>query len=195
MTSSLYSLLIQTDTGPNVNWLLIFVIFVVIVAIAIIIQAKFSAKDAEELEHAVHAEHHETDEEHPEPEETSESAAESEPETASAPEAEVQTEPEEAPEPDAEPEPEAAPAAPPQPDDLKKIEGIGPKVSGLLNENGIITYAQLADTPVEKLQQILDDAKLQMMHPGSWPEQAQLAAEGNWDALQELQDNLKGGRR
>ncbi len=179
MTSSFYSLLMQSETGTDWNWLLIFVVVVVIIAIALIIQTKFSAKDAEDLEHAAH----------PKSEETPKAAAESEPET------EVRAEPEAIPEPEGEPEPAAAPAAPPQPDDLKKIEGIGPKVAGLLNENGITTYAQLADTPVEKLQQILDDAKLQMMHPGSWPEQAKLAAEGNWDALQELQDNLKGGRR
>ena len=183
MSSSLHALLLQTNTGSDWNWLLIFVIFVVIVAIAMIIQAKFSARGAEDLAHESHEAHHE-EEDHPEPEAPAVPEAQPEPEAAPAPEAEVPAEPEETPE----------PAAPPQPDDLKKIEGIGPKVASLLNENGITTYAQLAEAPVEKLQQILDDAKLQMMNPGSWPKQAKLAAEGQWEALQELQDNLKGGR-
>ena len=34
-----------------------------------------------------------------------------------------------------------------------------------------------------------------MIDPSTWPEQASLAAAGEWDALQALQDELKGGRR
>jgi len=33
-----------------------------------------------------------------------------------------------------------------------------------------------------------------MHDPGSWPQQAGLAAEGKWDELQTLQDNLDGGK-
>ena len=94
---------------------------------------------------------------------------------------------------DPEPEPEPV-STPAEPDDLKKLEGIGPKVSSLLNENGIFTFAQLAETPVDKLEEILDANKLQMMHPGSWPQQARLAADGNWADLEKLQDELQGGR-
>jgi predicted flap endonuclease-1-like 5' DNA nuclease len=86
-------------------------------------------------------------------------------------------------------------AVPPrQPDDLKRIEGIGPKVSGLLNESGVFTFAQLAGTDVDRLRVIVDEAGLTMMNPASWPEQARLAASGDWDALARLQDDLKGGR-
>jgi len=174
MLSSHYSLLLQSAPGSDWNWLLIFVIFVVIVAIALIIQTKFSAQKADELAEQIHHEHHEEEkaEEHPEPEETAEPAGETK-------SAEIAI---------------SEPAEPPKPDDLKKIEGIGPKVASILNENNITTFAQLANTPVEQLEQILNAAKLQMMNPGSWPRQAQLAAEGKWEALQELQDNLKGGR-
>lgn len=92
-------------------------------------------------------------------------------------------------------EPVAAVKAPPVPDDLKLIEGIGPKISSLLNAAGILTFAQLAATPVADLQTILDKAGLRLGDPATWPEQAALAAKGDMAGLQALQDSLKGGRR
>jgi DNA-directed RNA polymerase subunit beta' len=102
-----------------------------------------------------------------------------------------------------EPEPEPAVLAveeavppSPEPDDLQRIEGIGPKISNVIQENGISTYAQLAETDVGRLGQILEDAKLgALADPSSWPEQAKLAAAGDWAALEALQDQLLGGRR
>ncbi|NJN98127.1 MAG: DUF4332 domain-containing protein, partial [Anaerolineales bacterium] len=89
-----------------------------------------------------------------------------------------------------------ATAAPGQPDDLKVIEGIGPKIAGLLNAAGITTFAQLAETEVSRLDQLLVDANLRRLaDPGTWPEQAKLAAAGDWDAFKKLTDELKGGRR
>jgi predicted flap endonuclease-1-like 5' DNA nuclease len=85
--------------------------------------------------------------------------------------------------------------APLEPDPLKRIEGIGPKVAGLLEEAGILTFAQLAKAEIEQLQGILADAGLQFMKPDSWPQQAALAADEDWDGLAKLQDELKGGRR
>jgi capsular exopolysaccharide synthesis family protein len=79
-------------------------------------------------------------------------------------------------------------------DDLKIIEGIGPKVVTLLKEYGIETFSQLAEIPVEELSEILDAANLHMMNPASWPQQAKLAAAGEWEALQEFQEALKGER-
>jgi small subunit ribosomal protein S2 len=89
---------------------------------------------------------------------------------------------------------EVAPAAPVEPDKLAKIEGIGPKVASVLDAAGIQTFAQLAGTDVGKLEEILAANKLQMMKPGSWPQQAKLAADGKWDELQKLQDGLSGGK-
>lgn len=86
-------------------------------------------------------------------------------------------------------------AAPVEPDNLRKIEGIGPKVAGILNANGIATFAQLAEAPVERLMEILEAEGLKFMKPDTWPEQAAFAAKGDWDGLQGLQDQLKGGRR
>ena len=101
------------------------------------------------------------------------------------------------PEPEAAPEPEPEPEAAAAPDDLRKIEGIGPKVSGLLVSAGITTFAQLANTDIARLQEILDaaGARYRIINPETWPEQAALAAAGNWDGLQALQDSLQAGRR
>jgi hypothetical protein len=82
-----------------------------------------------------------------------------------------------------------------EPDDLKKIEGIGPKVASLLNEAGITTFQQMVAAGAEKLESILDEASLQMIDADTWPEQAKLAAAGDWEALSKLQDELKGGKR
>jgi len=79
-------------------------------------------------------------------------------------------------------------------DNLTKIEGIGPKVSKVLNESGISTFEELSNAKVEDLQKILGEAGLKMMDPTTWPEQAKLAADGDWDALKTLQDKLSGGR-
>ncbi len=89
----------------------------------------------------------------------------------------------------------AAEEAPAEPDDLTKIEGIGPKIASVFNAAGITNFAQLAGFDVEKLQKILDDAGIRLGDPSTWAEQAKLAAEGDWDALQKLQDELQGGRR
>ena len=81
-------------------------------------------------------------------------------------------------------------------DDLKKIEGIGPKIEGLLNAAGIHTYFDLADASVERIKEILHDAgsRYQMHDPGSWPAQSRLAAEGKWEELEKWQDELDGGK-
>jgi predicted flap endonuclease-1-like 5' DNA nuclease len=82
-------------------------------------------------------------------------------------------------------------------DDLKVIEGIGPKISQVLTEAGIGTFASLAATTPERIDEILaaESSRLaSLANPATWPEQAQLAAEGRWDELQALQDSLVGGR-
>ena len=91
------------------------------------------------------------------------------------------------------PEPEKP--EPTRPDDLKRIEGIGPKIASLLQDAGITTFAQLAATGVEQLREILAAANLRIADPTTWPEQATLAAAGDWEGLASLQGELKGGRR
>jgi predicted flap endonuclease-1-like 5' DNA nuclease len=81
-------------------------------------------------------------------------------------------------------------------DDLTKIEGIGPAINGLLNDAKIFSFNQLSKTSVGRLKEILEAAgeRFKMHDPSTWPQQAGLAKDGNWDALQKLQDELKGGR-
>ena len=82
-------------------------------------------------------------------------------------------------------------------DDLKKIEGIGPKSAEHLNNAGILSFADLANAKVEFLKEILEKAgpRYNMIDPTTWVEQAQLAADGKWDELKKLQDELNGGKR
>lgn len=81
------------------------------------------------------------------------------------------------------------------PDDLQRIEGIGPKVSSVLNEAGITTFEALSRANPAEVQKTLNDAGLQMMNPEGWIEQASLAAKGDWQGLERLQNELKGGRK
>jgi oligopeptide/dipeptide ABC transporter ATP-binding protein len=83
------------------------------------------------------------------------------------------------------------------PDDLQKIEGIGPRIAALLQEAGVTTFAQLANTEVGQLQEILQKAgsRFQMADPSSWPQQAELAAAGKWAEFETLQRQLTSGRR
>ena len=90
----------------------------------------------------------------------------------------------------------AAIAAAAHKDKLRKIEGIGPKIEQLFHDNGIYTFRDLAESPVSVLKHVLKEggARFRLANPGSWPRQAQLAADGDWEALKKLQDELDGGR-
>ena len=82
-------------------------------------------------------------------------------------------------------------------DDLKKIEGIGPKIASILSESGYETFAKLSKADPEKIREILLEkgGKRYAMHdPTTWPKQAEMAAEGKWDELKKWQDELDGGR-
>jgi len=82
-------------------------------------------------------------------------------------------------------------------DDLKKIEGIGPKTAEALTNAEMGTFAKLAKADPEKIKEILTEASSNLAHldPGTWPAQAQLAADGKWDELEKWQDELDGGKK
>lgn len=84
---------------------------------------------------------------------------------------------------------------PKQPDNLRKIEGIGPKIQATLQEAGLETFSKIAAMEPTAIKRILVDAGIRLGDPTTWPEQAILAADGKWDELKELQASLKGGRR
>lgn len=80
-------------------------------------------------------------------------------------------------------------------DDLKRIEGIGPKIASLLNAADIMTFADLSKATPKKLADVLTaaGARFRLANPGSWQQQAKLAAAGKTEELKKLQDELKGG--
>ena len=80
-------------------------------------------------------------------------------------------------------------------DDLTRIEGIGPKIAQILSEEGINTFQELANSDIDILEQILEEARLSFIDPSTWPEQAHLANLQEWQALETLQTQLKGGRK
>jgi predicted flap endonuclease-1-like 5' DNA nuclease len=92
-------------------------------------------------------------------------------------------------------EPEMPAAHAKSADDLTVLEGIGPKVARVLNEAGILSFAELARADTAKVQMALNAAGLQMMNPEGWIEQARLAARGDLEGLRKLQEEQKGGRK
>ncbi|TCK67997.1 LSU ribosomal protein L21P [Winogradskyella wandonensis] len=78
-------------------------------------------------------------------------------------------------------------------DDLKKIEGIGPKIASTLVEAGIATFADLAKAKPEAISEIIAGVRGNHV-TDTWPEQAKLAADGKWDELKKWQDELDGGK-
>jgi predicted flap endonuclease-1-like 5' DNA nuclease len=88
-------------------------------------------------------------------------------------------------------------SSPIYPDDLTRIEGIGPKISELLNKNGISRYDQLAATDVETLKDLLNKGgpRFGLSDPSSWPEQASYLAAGEIEKFNQLSAQLKGGKR
>ncbi len=128
---------------------------------------------------------------------TEETQAEPVEETQAEPAEETQAEP-------VEETPEEAPAAKAKSskskaaagDDLKIVEGIGPKIEEILHAAGIDSFTTLAGKDGEEIREILlaQGARYKMFDPTTWPEQAKLAADGKFDELQVLKDSLHGGK-
>jgi nitroreductase len=78
-------------------------------------------------------------------------------------------------------------------DDLSAIEGIDSHIAQVLQENGIFTFEQLAETDSQALQKMLRSEGM-LADTSTWPKQARLAADKSWDTLHAFQDVLNGGR-
>jgi len=89
-----------------------------------------------------------------------------------------------------------APAEQTHPDDLTRIEGIGPKIAGILNRHGVATWRRLVETDSAEIRGWLDaeGPRFGTHNPGTWPRQAALAAEGRWEELDAYQAELDGGK-
>ena len=81
--------------------------------------------------------------------------------------------------------------------DLTKVEGIGPKIQGLLNKKGVYSYAQLANCSHAFLEDMIKEGGPAFTtHKGmtnTWPAQAKLADMSEWDELNKWQTVLKAG--
>jgi predicted flap endonuclease-1-like 5' DNA nuclease len=76
-------------------------------------------------------------------------------------------------------------------DDLTTLDGIGPKVSTVLRLARITSFSRLASTSVDRIREILEAENpnlLRLTDPSTWPEQARMAAEGDWEALSALKN-------
>ncbi|MEL6916377.1 MAG: hypothetical protein AAFO99_01475 [Bacteroidota bacterium] len=81
-------------------------------------------------------------------------------------------------------------------DDLKLVEGIGPKIEGLFHNHDIKTWKALSEATVAKCQEVLTSGgdRYKMHDPASWPMQAKMCYEGKWKELSKWQDEHKHGK-
>lgn len=81
-------------------------------------------------------------------------------------------------------------------DDLLRIEGIGPAYRDYLLAAGIDTYEKLAALSEDEIVDLVQEqGGRRRASMSTWAEQAKLAAAHDWDALDQLQEELSGGRR
>ena len=81
----------------------------------------------------------------------------------------------------------AAEQEPPVTDDLTRIWGIGKSAAAQLQAAGFVTFSQIAALDNAQLVELLGS---QWMKMETWPEQARLAAAGDWQALDAFQSEL-----
>ena len=81
-------------------------------------------------------------------------------------------------------------------DDLKRIEGIGPKVEAALVAAGMTTFAQLAGASSDDLYRIVKtEAGVRIVgDAGTWAKQAQYIVDGDIEGFEAYKGKLKGGR-
>jgi predicted flap endonuclease-1-like 5' DNA nuclease len=84
------------------------------------------------------------------------------------------------------------------PDDLTKIEGIGPVIASIFNRNGIYTFEELAQANIEEIEPLLKGQRLSnITNPKTWPQQAEVAARakvsGDWSEFDDYISYLKAG--
>ncbi|MDF1512656.1 MAG: peptidoglycan DD-metalloendopeptidase family protein [Anaerolineae bacterium] len=76
------------------------------------------------------------------------------------------------------------------PDDLTMIWGIGDKTQAILHAAGIYIFDQLVDITPRRLAEIIGESELRSRFIPTWPEQAQLASRGDWEALENYNDRF-----
>ena len=81
-------------------------------------------------------------------------------------------------------------------DDLKIVEGIGPKIENLFHNFDVRSWKALSELSVVKCQEVLDSGgdRFRVHDPASWPMQARMAYEGRWKDLARWQDEHQHGK-
>jgi len=81
-------------------------------------------------------------------------------------------------------------------DDFTHLAGIGQKISSTLKNAGIKSFSKLAETDAKHIHEILEKnpSLLKKTDPTIWPEQARIAAEGDWEALANLKKSIKAAK-
>lgn len=82
-----------------------------------------------------------------------------------------------------------------QPDDLTRVEGIGPKMQSALRSAGVLTFAELAATTEHEIRAAIVAAGMHFAPSvPTWARQARLLADGDDQALVAFQSTLVAGR-
>jgi predicted flap endonuclease-1-like 5' DNA nuclease len=90
---------------------------------------------------------------------------------------------------------EQATAGDDEPDELERVEGIGPRIGAALRGAGITTFRLLADAETETLQAALEQAGLRFAPSlPTWSRQAALLADGDEAGFVKLTESLVAGR-
>ncbi len=76
-------------------------------------------------------------------------------------------------------------------DDLTKILGIGPVISNFLKSKGINSFTQLSELTPTEIKKMLAEKKFLLQGLDTWPEQASIAAKGDWEQLTKMQQQKK----
>ena len=81
-------------------------------------------------------------------------------------------------------------------DDLKVVEGIGPKIEEMFHAGGIKTWKELSETAVARCQEILDGGgeRYRVHDPASWPMQSKMCYENKWSELFKWQEEHDHGK-
>ena len=81
-------------------------------------------------------------------------------------------------------------------DDLKVVEGIGPKIEGLFHNYNIKSWKDLSNVSVDKCYEVLESGgeKYRVHDPASWPMQAKMCYQGKWKELYRWQVEHKHGK-
>jgi predicted flap endonuclease-1-like 5' DNA nuclease len=78
--------------------------------------------------------------------------------------------------------------------DFRILEGIGPKVTAILHDNGIVAFRDLAAKSYDDLKALMVTNRQFLVNPTNWARQAQLAADGKMDELEALKAQLFKGK-